>query len=119
MHSNTGWKLSLRDSLSGLHSGQLALHNNHWLADGLTNFPDLFINNFDLSYPEGASVKDFIPQEISSGQYATIQDAIPFIKTSPYTILLSKVDIVWAFHIIPRLCWVFSGRVYATWMWSF
>ena len=54
-----------------------------------------------LSYPEGNSVNDFIPQQFSSVQYATVQDAIAFIKTSPATIFLGKVDIESAFRIIP------------------
>ena len=36
-----------------------------------------------LSHPEGSSVNDFIPKDMSSVHYATIQDAIDFIKDSP------------------------------------
>ena len=40
-----------------------------------------------LSYPEAASANDFIPKELYSLQYGTIQDAIAFNKKSPCTIL--------------------------------
>ena len=33
-----------------------------------------------LSFPDGSPVNYFIPKEISSVQYATIQDAIDLIK---------------------------------------
>ena len=36
-----------------------------------------------LSFPDGSSVNDFIPKEISSVQYASIHDAIDLIKDSP------------------------------------
>lgn len=54
-----------------------------------------------LSYPGGSSVNDGIPHEFSSVQYATVQDAITFIKKSPCPIFLGKVDIEAAFRIIP------------------
>ena len=54
-----------------------------------------------LSYPEGSSVNDFIPKEISSVQYATIQDAIDFIRHSPTPVYMAKVDVESAFRIIP------------------
>lgn len=54
-----------------------------------------------LSYPEGTSVNDFIPHEFSTVRYATVQDAIAFIKKSPTIIFLGKVDIESAFRIIP------------------
>ena len=53
-----------------------------------------------LSYPEGSSVNDFIPKEISSVQYATIQDAIDFIQHSPKPVYMAKVDVESAFRII-------------------
>ena len=54
-----------------------------------------------LSHPQGSSVNDGIPHEFSSVQYATVQDAIAFIKRSPHTIFLGKLDIEAAFRIIP------------------
>ena len=54
-----------------------------------------------LSHPQGSSVNDGIPHEFSSVQYATVQDATAFIKRSPHTIFLGKLDIEAAFRIIP------------------
>ena len=54
-----------------------------------------------LSYPEGESVNDFIPDEMSSVTYATIQDAISFIQCSRQPVYMAKVDIESAFRIIP------------------
>ena len=54
-----------------------------------------------LSYPEGSSVNDFIPREISSVQYATVQDAISIIKQTRLPVFMAKVDIESAFRIIP------------------
>ena len=54
-----------------------------------------------LSYPEGSSVNDFIPKELSSVQYDTIYDAVNFIKHSPTPVFMAKVDIESAFRIIP------------------
>ena len=54
-----------------------------------------------LSFPDGSSVNDFIPKEISSVQYAPIQDAIGVIKDSPKPVYMAKVDVESAFRIIP------------------
>ena len=54
-----------------------------------------------LSHPEGSSVNDCIPKDMSSVHYATIQDAIDFIKDSPKPVYMAKVDIESAFRIIP------------------
>ena len=54
-----------------------------------------------LSFPDGSSVNDFIPKEISSVQYATIQDAIDLMKDSPKHVYMAKVDVESAFQIIP------------------
>ena len=54
-----------------------------------------------LSYPEGSSVNDFIPKEMSSVQYATIQDAISFIQRSPQSVYMAKVNVESAFRIMP------------------
>ena len=50
-----------------------------------------------LSYPEGSSVNDFNPKDMSSVQYATIQDAISFIKGSPQSVYMAKVGAESAF----------------------
>lgn len=63
--------------------------------------PGEFRTIHHLSYPEGSSVNDFIPKEVSSVQYATIQDAIGFIKQSSHQVFMAKVDIESAFRIIP------------------
>ena len=54
-----------------------------------------------LSYPEGSSVNDFIPREISSVQYETVQDAISIITQTRLPVFMAKVDIESAFRIIP------------------
>ena len=54
-----------------------------------------------LSYQEGSSVNDFIPKEMSSLQYATIQDAISFIQHSPQSVYMAKVEVESAFRIMP------------------
>ena len=54
-----------------------------------------------LSYPRNYSVNDLIPREFSMVQYASIYDAIKFIKQAPSTVYLAKVDIKSAFRIIP------------------
>ena len=63
--------------------------------------PGEFRKIHHLSYPEGSSVNDFIPMEISLVQYATIQDAIDFIPHSPTPVYMAKVDVESAFRIIP------------------
>ena len=54
-----------------------------------------------MSYPRNYSVNDLIPREFSTVQYASIYDAIKFIKQAPSTVYLAKVDIKSAFRIIP------------------
>ena len=46
-----------------------------------------------LSFPKGASVNDGISSEDSSVQYATIQDAITFVKAVGKDCFLAKTDI--------------------------
>jgi len=62
--------------------------------------PGEFRTIHHLSYTEGSSVNDFIPQDISSVQYATIQDAITFL-TQGHHIFMANVDIESTFRIIP------------------
>ena len=54
-----------------------------------------------LSYPENGSINDFIPRDFSTVHYASIEDAIRFIKMGEETTFLAKVDIESAFRIIP------------------
>lgn len=54
-----------------------------------------------LSYPKCTSINDGISSENSSVHYATIQDAIQFIKLAGPGCFLAKTDIKNAFRIIP------------------
>lgn len=54
-----------------------------------------------LSYPEGRSVNDGIPQEFSTVHCATVDDAISLIKRCGRGSALAKTDIKSAFRIIP------------------
>ena len=54
-----------------------------------------------LSYPQGSSVNDSIPREFSAVSYSNIHDAISFIKSSPQTVFMAKLDIESAFRIMP------------------
>ena len=74
-------------------------HNN---LKSAVEFSELIDGEFrmihHLTYQEGSSVNDFIPKEISGIQYATIQDAIRFIKQQPDNqVFMAKVDIESAF----------------------
>ena len=55
----------------------------------------------NLSHPDGNSVNDYIPREFSPVHYATLQDAISFIKVSDSIVFMGKVDIEAAFRIMP------------------
>lgn len=67
--------------------------------------PKKEINEFrlihHLSYPDGASINDFIPDELCSVSYATVDDAIKQIKKLGRNCLLAKTDIASAFRILP------------------
>ncbi|XP_062586589.1 uncharacterized protein LOC134248181 isoform X1 [Saccostrea cucullata] len=54
-----------------------------------------------LSFPDGHSVNDFIPDELCSVSYTTIDDAIKLIRQIGRDCLLAKTDIASAFRIIP------------------
>ena len=54
-----------------------------------------------LSFPKGSSVNSGISSEDSSVQYATIQDAIRFVKSIGKNCFLAKTDIKNLFRIIP------------------
>ena len=54
-----------------------------------------------LSFPPGNSVNDFIPKDLSSVQYASIQDAIKSIMAIKGHVFLAKSDIAQAFRNIP------------------
>ena len=54
-----------------------------------------------MSFPEGSSVSNEIPKELSSVHYATIDDAIKKIISLGARCFLAKTDIKLAFPIIP------------------
>lgn len=54
-----------------------------------------------LSYPNGSSINDFIPEHQSSVKYASISDAITLIKQAGEGSFMAKTDIKSAFRIIP------------------
>ena len=54
-----------------------------------------------LSFPDGNSVNDFIPEVLCSVSYTSIDDAIKLIKQIGKGCLLAKTDIASAFRIIP------------------
>ena len=54
-----------------------------------------------LSYPKGSSVNDGIDSEHTRVCYATVDDAIKFIKLAGPGCFLAKTDIKNAFRIIP------------------
>lgn len=55
--------------------------------------PNKFRMIHHLSFPKGGSVNDFIPQEYSTVQYTTVQDAICGIKLYNSPCFLAKCDI--------------------------
>jgi len=54
-----------------------------------------------LSFPHGDSVDDFIPSELSSVHYASVDDAVRMIKKIGPSCTLAKTDVRSAFRIIP------------------
>ena len=46
----------------------------------------------NLANPEGSSVNNCIPTYFAVVQYATIQDAISFVKTAKSILFLANVD---------------------------
>ena len=54
-----------------------------------------------LSYPKGSSVNDGIPRDCSSVHYATVEQAIHFIRSFGSNCYMAKTDIKSAFRIIP------------------
>ena len=68
-----------------------------------------------LSFPEGSSVNDFIPKEISSVQYATTR--MRLISYGIHRSLFTWLRRMWNQHSVllrslqrTGLCWVFSGK---------
>lgn len=53
-----------------------------------------------LSYPEGSSVNDFIPDDQSSISYASISGAISLIKTIGSGCFMAKTDIELSLYIL-------------------
>ena len=54
-----------------------------------------------LSFPEGASINDNIPQEQCSVSYASVDDAVQLVQQLGTGCFLAKTDIKSAFRIIP------------------
>lgn len=54
-----------------------------------------------LSYPQGSSVNDFIPDDCSSVRYASINDAISVIKQTGAGCFMAKTDVKLAFRKKP------------------
>lgn len=81
----------------------LPFSNLHCSPIGIV--PKKEINEFrlihHLSYPDGASINDFIPDELCSVSYTTVDDAITQIKKLGKSCLLAKTDIASAFRILP------------------
>lgn len=63
--------------------------------------PNKFRLIFNLSYPHGNSVNDYIPQEYSSVQYTRVADAIAGIKKLKFQAFLAKTDISMAYRNLP------------------
>ena len=55
----------------------------------------------NLSYPLGSSVNAYVPAQLTTVHYATIQNVISFVKSAPSIVFMAKVDIESAFRIIP------------------
>lgn len=54
-----------------------------------------------LSFPQGGSVNDFIPQEFCSVNYATVDNAVQIIRRLGKGCAMAKTDVTSAFRIIP------------------
>ena len=54
-----------------------------------------------LSFPDGESVNDAIPEEESTVQYATVDQAVDTILQLGRGCVLSKTDVLSAFRIVP------------------
>ena len=63
--------------------------------------PDEYRMIHHLSFPHGDSVNDFIPSELSSVHYASVDDAVRMIKKIGPSCTLAKTDVRSAFRIIP------------------
>ena len=54
-----------------------------------------------LSYPEGDSINDFISQDNTRVNYASVEDAIKLVKQAGRCAYMAKTDIKSAFRLIP------------------
>ena len=71
------------------------------LGLALKNSPGEFCLIPHLSFPKGSSLNDGIYPENTLVSYATVEDAVPFIKSVGSVCFLAKTDIKNAFRIIP------------------
>ena len=76
----------------------------------------------NLSAPEGSSVNDAISTELSSVCYASIDDAVAFIRELGKGCLLAKLDLMEAYRAVPvhptdqhLLAMKWGGVVYIDW----
>ena len=70
----------------------------------------------NLSHLEGSSVNEYIPQELATVQYASIQNANLFIKDAKVIVFMAKVDIESAFWIILIAHKDLNGGINPTWI---
>ncbi|KAK3089099.1 hypothetical protein FSP39_000774 [Pinctada imbricata] len=63
--------------------------------------PGIFRLIHHLSYPEGASVNDGIPQQFCTVKYQSIEDAVVLLKQIGKGALMAKTDIAEAFKNVP------------------
>ena len=56
---------------------------------------------YHLSYPEGASINEFIPKDPYSLQYVRVDDAISILKSLGPGSFMAKTDLKSAFRLIP------------------
>ena len=55
----------------------------------------------DLSFPEGHSINDGIAQDVTSIQYAQLEDAVQMVRVLGRGTLLAKVDLKSAYQVVP------------------
>jgi hypothetical protein len=54
-----------------------------------------------LSYPPSNSVNDFIDSKFTSVQYSSFDNAVSIVKKIGYNALIAKMDIKFAFRLLP------------------
>lgn len=54
-----------------------------------------------LSHPKGASINDFIEEDMATVSYANVQDAVQLVQTVGNTAFMAKTDVEKAFRLLP------------------